>query len=291
MKADARKLCTITMILLLLLLQACTFRSLILNYTDTFLISEIESALEPISDKQEEIIKKQVNIFWKNMRCIYIKDMEKDFEKINTIITTGITEQSIETLKLIIKKWRNTLFTKSIDLLAKLKPSLKEAQISTLKRKFVERTDEIKETLNLDPDEYQEVRKEKILENFETFYGQATEQQQTRLFLIYGLNRSREEIRLENRKYFNDFFINTLVNAKGSKELNSGFADWINNPAIAIPPAKRAAYLRFRNTWYQRLITTDRLITKQQRLHLINFISELKQDLLKQVLPTSECKS
>ena len=273
------------------MLQACIFRSLILNYTDTFLISEIESTFEPTSDKQDEIIKSEVEAFWKKFRCDYMQDMKNDFNTLTSILAIGINEQSVETMKSVTKKWRKILFTAGIELLAKLKPSLKPKQISSLKLKFAERTDKIKETLNLDAEDYLEARKEKILENFETFYGQANGQQQTRLFLIYGLNRSRDEIRLENRKYFNDFFVKTLLESKGEDGLRKSFADWIETPALAMPEEKREAYTRLMDKWYQRLIETDKLITKKQRQHLIQYITELKTDLLNQALPASECKA
>ena len=280
----------IGLIILLPIIQSCTFRGIILNYTDTFLISEIESSLAPTTDKQEKIIEQEVKGFWKKARCTYLQDMKQDFEAISGTLKTGINEQSIEPIKTIMKKWRRTLFTEGVSLLAKLGPSLSPKQISSLKETFAERTDQIKETLNLDPEEYLKERKEKILDNFETFYGQANEQQQTQLFLIYGLNRSRDEIRLENRKYFNDFFISTLTKSKGSDAIKSKFEAWIETPALAIPEAKRPAYLKLMDSWYQKLIATDKLITKQQRQHLVTYLNELKQDLLEQALPASECK-
>lgn len=74
------------------MLPACTFRSLILNYTDTFLIAEIESAFEPTSDQQESLIKKEVEQFWLDVRCKQLKDLEKDLVQVSSFIKLGISK-------------------------------------------------------------------------------------------------------------------------------------------------------------------------------------------------------
>lgn len=250
------------------------------NNADYLFLLEMDQYFDT-TNKQEVYIKEKFSSLHNWHRT---KELPRYLKLLKYIKRQVQNKKEAQAIPRILARVRNfgfrligSLYPDSIDFLL----SLKKEQIQNLEEELIEANEKLEERLALSPREYQEERRESILEKTEDWIGSLSAEQEK---ILSNKIKSLPSISKERLRFRNQRRVQLLkvlrAKGKGIKRLKNLITAWTRDYPQSIPPFYKKAQRRYRKHLRDYLSTVAKIATPRQRKYFIKKLSNYEKVLI-----------
>lgn len=262
-------------------LPSCSMQKTAASYGDYFIKRNFKSYVD-LNDAQEEKVDKLVDQFWAELKSGKIDAIAQSTLPKLEPISTQLEKQAYEDINSHFKQIVLDLLDRYSDQISEVLLSLNEKQIKQLQTSFEEKNEERKEHLKLPNNERLEKSEERMLDNFERWYGEPSEKQ---VLALKQFTQSRPDVldQLNSRLSVQKNLIDLLKAKPNATELVETLKQWTLNPALMRDPAYREEYSQVREYYKGRTIYFNELATSAQKQYakkkITDFINDIREGI------------
>ena len=258
--------------ILFFFVSGCSTGKLIYNYGDEMVSWQLDNYFD-LTSKQEEWIEERMRLHLDWHRKQELPRYRNFLIEVQNRSSDGLTMKELDEGYARLDQKRLRTMERLVPDAASFLAGISPEQINTLEKKMTEDNQEMEEDLESTEKLYSE-RKERFWEQMEDWFGDFSEDQQSKI------NRLHTEwfsgpfdplaARLERRRKSQLRFIAEMRSSPSKTEIEKGLRLSVINWTGETESAKRARILRNK----KRILQVDKLLTPEQRMHAVRELDE-----------------
>ncbi len=256
---------------------SCTFK-LAYDYADWLILWQLDHYFD-LTHEQKNVLSARLDTLLTHHRAEALPKYAAFIVLLSETCEDGLTGEEVDGFFASYTALRTELFELVAEDGTRFLGSVDERQLQYLEDRLQRDNQEIEEHLQDPPDKRLAKRAERTVEWVEDWLGSLTTVQEQR---ITGLSMALPDtfpVWVEYRRARQHALLEILRGSGDPRELSGPWREWLLNTESAAPPN----YLRSRELMQQEVklmvLSIDRLMTPQQRGHLLSELHEIIEDL------------
>lgn len=266
-------------LMLVIVISGCNRVKLAYNYADWYFAYQIDDYLD-LNDQQETFIDKRIEALhlWhkENELPLIVEYLKKSKQ----VLEVKLSAEFIFELESVIEDMKKRLVGRIIDDLMTLVISLDNEQIEYFEMELKSNIEEQIQASDISEEEWNVAKDEEKLEYLNDWFGDLTEDQETRLLSIRSYNKKDHDQNIAYMAKYQRKLIGLLYQRNDNDELRASLSQWIANPDSQRTNDEIMQEINQRKKVKYYWEVLDQIITKKQREHALNklqhYIDELE---------------
>ncbi len=256
---------------------SCTFK-LAYDYADWLILWQIDHYFD-LTHEQKNVLSARLGTLLTHHRTEALPKYEAFIVQLSQTCEDGLTGEEVDRFFASYTTLRTELFELVAEDGTRFLGSVDERQLQYLEDTLQRDNQEIEERLQDPPEKRLAKRAERTVEWVEDWLGSLTTVQEQRITELSMALPDTFQVWLEYRRLRQQALLEILRGSGDPRERSGSLREWLLNRESAAPPS----YLRSRELMQQEVklmvLSIDRLMTPQQRGHLLSELHEIMEDL------------
>lgn len=252
---------------------------LVYNYADWLALWRLDGYFD-LTSSQKRFLGARLTRILERHRAEALPKYRDALVALQDALHDGLTEAEVDWVFDAYTELRKDLFELLVEDGAEFLASVDERQLRYLARRFERENRELAERLALEPETRLAERASDTLEWLEDWLGPLSAEQEARVRTMSLALPDTLAAWLDYRRDRQRMFLALARRSAGAKRpLSRPLREWLVYPERGAPPAYLAAREDLRRQVTRMALAIDRMITSQQRRHLLVELEDLIDDL------------
>jgi hypothetical protein len=266
--------------LFVVLMEACTLPKLAWNNAEWLVMYELDHYFD-LSWDEEKVWQPRIAALVTRFKGQAGPELVLFLQKGRDTILDGLTEEKVATL---FHEWDELCvrhFSPLTADAAEYLTGLDESNVAYLQKRLLDLQIRVEKSLALNDEEYAKNRASRARQQVERFYGRITTAQAKAVGSLFGPSRQAQRDHLAQTQEAQKSLLAILGRALPRDEIKSHLDQWVKDPATMRTTQRgRLLYKEERRMLIKNIVVVDRLMSPEQRNHLVGTLDGWKKDLM-----------
>ncbi len=246
------------------------------NLLPQIILQRIDSFFD-LNSTQERYLKERIAIHHKWHRETQLKLYLADLRELRGRFSRSLTDADLDWLMVRMKLHRNAIFMRIIPDLVNVLQTLSDDQIAYLEKKLAKENKELEQKLARPLAVRQKEEFATIVKQVEEWAGSLSDAQQEQLRKKYAAIPANAIEWLRYREEQQAIWITLLRSKPDHQRLKEDLEGRMVHQERNVPPRFKASFTRTLTLMKEMILTADRILTPEQRTHVLAKVDEYIQ--------------